>query len=178
LWWFNNGENWPDSVAFACSAALVSESSRLNRELHLCLQQTGDRWGDHDRLMDYGYQKLFTPDFRSVLNVPLAPMSDFDLVTVSDQMALFAYVEGTGVSIRGRGFSPVTVVALGQTNSILDLPAASSLAGPRREIDIDVMFPAQGLSPGAGSMVDLVTARRVGSNLHLEAWKISADPGF
>ncbi|MEM6639977.1 MAG: serine hydrolase [Pseudomonadota bacterium] len=71
---------------------LIAETTRLNRSMQVALQQSGDRWGDHEELLVYAYRDLFTPDRRGPTYIA-SSVVDFALDHIGSQVALVAYVD-------------------------------------------------------------------------------------
>jgi D-alanyl-D-alanine carboxypeptidase len=169
LWWFNGDMNWTDAHAPAATSSLVSETTRLGRNLQVCIQQTGSRWGDHNRLMDYGYQKIFTPDFRSVAQALAIPSTnDFALTAVGGELAVFAFVQGTRVRISSFGINGeprFDTFQFPQSHTIDDLPEGMRRL-PASNIDAAL------LAPNPDAIADVVTARHDATGLRLELWRL------
>lgn len=162
--------NWPDIKAPPSSSTLVAETTRLGRTLHVCLQQTGDRWGDHDRLMTYGFRKLFTPDRRSnaqALNV--YETNDLDLVIVGRELAVAAYTLGTSVRIAsfdiGSGALRFTGFNFPKSHTINDLPLGD-LVTPTTAI------AAKRLAPNGDAAADIVVLHEQSNQLKFELFRI------
>ncbi|MEO1576000.1 MAG: serine hydrolase, partial [Pseudomonadota bacterium] len=70
---------------------LISEATRLGRTMQVALQQSGNRWGDRNELLDYGYRLQFTPDRRGPTFID-EPVVDFGLDHIGSQVALVAKI--------------------------------------------------------------------------------------
>ncbi len=73
------------------SGCLIAETTRLGRTMQVALQQSGNRWNDHDEMLTYGYRMQFTPDRRGGTRI-VGQVVDFDLDHVGDRVALAAYI--------------------------------------------------------------------------------------
>ncbi len=79
-----------------CTNCLVMQTTRLGRTLNVALQQSDDRSGDAYRLFDYGYRKLFTPDFRAAATLNGVKVRTFALDRVTSTVAISATVDTLG----------------------------------------------------------------------------------
>jgi hypothetical protein len=76
-----------------CTSCLVSRTTRAERTFIAMIQQSGSRWGDTRRLYDYGFTRLFTPDFRGDSGYAGGPVEDFALDAVTDRLAVTAALD-------------------------------------------------------------------------------------
>ncbi|MEL7450801.1 MAG: serine hydrolase [Pseudomonadota bacterium] len=81
----NNG---PFCVGSGC---LIAETTRLGRTMQVALQQSGNRWNDHDEMLTWGYRMQFTADRRGGTRI-VGQVVDFDLDHIGDQVALIATI--------------------------------------------------------------------------------------
>lgn len=76
-----------------CTACLIAQATRLGRTMMAGLQQSGDTWGDSSDLFDYGFQKLFAPDF--VAHKGQAGIAqDFAIDAITEGLIVLARIEG------------------------------------------------------------------------------------
>ena len=175
LWFWNSDEHWDDQDGVPwCTSSELGEATRLDRTLIAGISQTGDRWGDHDRLMDYGFRKLFTPDYRSGLTYVGLTITDFDLDKIHDTLAVTAVIDDSRLRVDSwqvvAGIGQVGHLATG-SKTINDLPQGT--------FDIPSTRVRMTLLPTVGeSTADPLTARIDGTgNLRFDVWRIAAEPG-
>lgn len=108
------------------SGCLVAEATRMDRTMVVALQQSGNRWGDADRLFVHGFRRQYTPDQRGPMeSVVPAQVLDFGLDAVSDML-------GTKAEVRsGEDRFHVCMVAISADVGSIGLPRclAVPLAG-------------------------------------------------
>ncbi|MFK8015889.1 MAG: serine hydrolase [Gammaproteobacteria bacterium] len=73
------------------SGCLISQVTRMDRPMHVAIQQSGDRWGDHNEMISYGYRMQYTPDHRGD-EFTLARISEFATDDVGDSMQIVATI--------------------------------------------------------------------------------------
>ena len=76
------------------SGCLVAQTTRLGRTMLVGIQQSGNRWGDHDEMLDYGYRLQFTPDRRGAAAFA-GNVVDFALDHIGDPVAVLAKIDRT-----------------------------------------------------------------------------------
>jgi hypothetical protein len=173
-WKGGNGGLGPKMGVPWCTSSLLGQATRLDRTLVVSLQQTGDRWGDNDRLLDYGYKLLFTPDHRGGhrLNSPTA--TDFSVRSITDTLAFTALITSQNrlyvhvwqtVSGLGQlaplGFAYVTVTNL----------AAGTHFVPTTLIDMATL-------PSIEAQKEYLSGHLDGGQLQLDLWRIDESPEF
>ena len=77
--------------------------------------QSGNRWGDHDEMLDYGYRQQFTPDHRGDEET-IIRVSDFGMDAVGDSMSVVIYITDSGRTTNMCTYS--TFADLGQISLI------------------------------------------------------------
>jgi hypothetical protein len=149
------------------SGCLVAHATRLDRDMLVAIQQSGDRWGDADRLWEYGYRTQFTPDHRGP-KVLHTSVSDFALDSVLDTLGVIAKIDTGGT------FSVCTwsIFADGGWQSQIDChrPAFTGVAGgvetPRTAL-VDGVRLSTLLAEG-----DYWTGYRTGTQVNLDLWRV------
>jgi hypothetical protein len=77
------------------SGCLVAQATRLDRDMIVGIQQSGDRWGDADEMFEYGYRLRFTADHRGP-KVLVTSVADFALDSVQDTLGVLARIDLAG----------------------------------------------------------------------------------
>ena len=95
-WKGGNGRVGESFGLHRCVSCVVAEADRLTRKLVVAFQQSGDRWGDVDRLFDWGYKTLFAPDQAGANTSEGGIVKDFGLDAVSDLHAVTAAIDAGG----------------------------------------------------------------------------------
>jgi D-alanyl-D-alanine carboxypeptidase len=149
------------------SGCLVAHATRLDRDILVAIQQSGDRWGDADRLWEYGYRTQFTPDHRG-LRVQQASVSDFALDSVLDTLGVIAEID-TGGTLSVCTWS---IFADGGTQTQINChrPAFTGVAGgvetPKAAL-VDGVRISTLLADG-----DYWTGYRTGTQVNLDLWRV------
>ncbi|MEO1576918.1 MAG: hypothetical protein AAFU65_18375, partial [Pseudomonadota bacterium] len=74
------------------SGCLVTQTTRLDRTMLVALQQSGNRWGDNDEMLDYGYRQQFTPDRRGS-SAFAGNVTDFGMDHIDDGVSVIAKID-------------------------------------------------------------------------------------
>lgn len=92
---------YSDSGGSFCvgSGCLVAQATRMDRDMIVSLQQSGNRWGDADTLFDYGYRLTHTPDRRGD-EASGGLVYDFALDNVNDTLGVTADVDGFDSTVK------------------------------------------------------------------------------
>ncbi len=77
------------------SGCLVAHANRLDRDMFVDVMHSGNRWGDADRLWEYGFRLQFTPDRRGPLRIDTGYL-DFGLDHVLDTLGVIASIDTFG----------------------------------------------------------------------------------
>jgi len=178
LWWY---EYLPKPEASWCTAASMLRAERLGHPLAVVLQQSGDTSSDGGNLLDYGYRRLFTPDFRGettwqtatgglttdarppeVTKISSAVVSDRQVVTAiinrHEKLQLISWNVSTGTgSANARSLAEKEYALLGQ-----DAFASNS----------DVQIHS---FPNSTKLMDLLTVEVLDENLTLKLWQIDGN---
>jgi hypothetical protein len=86
-------DDGPFCVGNGC---LVAQARRLERDMVVGLQQTGNRWAAADTLFRYGFERQFTPDRRGPETFVVDGVIDFALDAVHDGLGLTVDVHDDG----------------------------------------------------------------------------------
>jgi hypothetical protein len=158
-----------------CTSCFLGQATRLDRSLIAALQQTGSRTGDSARLWDYGYQLLFTPDYRGGGGINTPTVTDFALRKIHDTLAVSAVIYGAD-QLRLDAWQ--VVAGIGQVGSlnnstltINDLAVGTHT--PRTKILDVTKLPSVGEAEA-----DYLTGHLDGGDLRLNVWRVGAEPGF
>ena len=174
-WKGGNGGFGPQLGVAWCTAALLGQATRLGRSLALCLQQTGDQWGDNDRLFNYGFRYLFTPDYRGGAELAGFDVNDFALRSVSDTLSVSAAIDGKNhlrldtwqVSVGARQIAPVGTA----TVTVNDL-ASGTNSVPSTKSDLFLV------STAGEAEADYLSGHLDSGLLRLNLWRVAEEPGF
>ncbi|MFK7886824.1 MAG: serine hydrolase [Gammaproteobacteria bacterium] len=151
------------------SGCLLSQVTRMDRPMHVAIQQSGNRWGDHDELMDYGYRMQFTPDHRGDEET-LLRIDEFGTDSIGDSVQLVAYLSGGVRSAEICTYSTFTdlgqIYEIGCTTQILDGVAGSPDSAAPTEVDGSLIstFLVEGDY--------FVGHRDAGNRLNLNLWRV------
>ncbi len=80
-----------------CTSCLIVQATRGARTLLVGLQQSGDRWGDAGKLLDYGYDRIWTPDRRGGRTFLSSGYDGLDIAldNIQDTLAVTAVLTDT-----------------------------------------------------------------------------------
>jgi hypothetical protein len=178
-WKGGNGGLWdlaerPFGIPW-CSESGLGQATRLGRSLTFALQQTKERWDDAPVMLDYGYRKLFTPDYRGGGGIHTPALNGFAVRRVHDTLAVSAVIHGTN-TLRLDAWQ--VVAGIGQVGSLnhstLDVTGLPhGTHSPHLK-----MFDLTTLPTVGESEADYLTGRLDGGRLRLDVWRVAAEPGF
>ncbi|MES2707515.1 MAG: hypothetical protein V4726_13035 [Verrucomicrobiota bacterium] len=181
--WFgkSQADNVPDQPTGSyCTTSRVTTALRMDRILTSCLQQTGGGAEDVQRLLDYGYRKLFTPDSRSTRDFPetggiVGPEGPVRVrnfaITAWDGHGLTAVIddhEELKLNVWALNYGSNTMTSLGNTAKSYPLLPGIVFEEPAL-VDIASV-------PATGAIADFLTANLVGEHLELKAWRLGQEP--
>ena len=155
-----------------CTSCWLGHATRLNRSLIVALQQSGSS-NDRAGLFDYGYQLLFTPDYRGGHQMNGPSVTDFAVRSVNDTLAFSAMVDtqnrlrvDTWQIVAGIG----QVAPLGNHSlTFNDLGAGTHLIPPTL-LDLTSL-------PTIESEADYLSGHLENGRLRLDVWRVAAEPG-
>lgn len=155
-----------------CTSCWLGHATRLNRSLIVALQQSGSS-NDRTGLFDYGYQLLFTPDYRGGHQMNGPNVTDFAVRSVNDTLAFSAMVDtqnrlrvDTWQIVAGIG----QVAPLGNRSLTFDdLGAGTHLVTPTI-LDLTSL-------PTIESEADYLSGHLENGRLRLDVWRVAAEPG-
>lgn len=183
LWW-SNGEatNVParPNVAW-CSASAVGVVDRLDRSIAIAVQQTGDRTEDCQRLFDYGFRKVFTPDLRGAVEFPkpggvVGPegpvrVRNFAIDRIDSNSAVTAIIddnENLQLNIWALDFASRAITPGGSANKTFALIGGATFDPPAL-VDLASI-------PTPQAIRDFFGANLNGDHLDLSIWRVGAEP--
>jgi hypothetical protein len=174
-WKGGNGRLGPSLGRPSCTSSLLGQATRVDRTLVVSLHQTGDRWGDNDRMLDYGYQYLFTPDNRGANVLAGTVVSDFAVRRVTDTVSVTAVIDGQN-NLRLDTWQ--VMASLGQVEPLaaVVMPVNDLAKGTNslRATLVDMTpLPTVGEAEG-----DYLTGYLSNGQLRLDVWRVGAEPGY
>jgi D-alanyl-D-alanine carboxypeptidase len=174
-WKGGNGRLGPSLGRPSCTSSLLGQATRVDRTLVVSLHQTGDRWGDNDRMLDYGYQYLFTPDNRGANVLAGTVVSDFAVRRVTDTVTVTAVIDGQN-NLRLDTWQ--VMASLGQVEPLaaVVMPVNDLAKGTNslRATLVDMTpLPTVGEAEG-----DYLTGYLSNGQLRLDVWRVGAEPGY
>jgi hypothetical protein len=149
------------------SGCLVAHATRLDRDMAVGIQNSGDRWDDAYALWEFGYRTQFTPDHRGpkVLRINV---TEYAIDAVQDTLGVHAEID------TGGDFSVCTwaLSADGGSIGLIDChePVFSGVAGGVDRVPgnlVDGVRVSTLLADG-----DYWTGYRNGSTLNLDLWRV------
>ncbi len=174
-WKGGNGGHGPGFGIDFCvlnGGCLAAATTRLDRTMLVTLRQSGDLWGDHDRLVNWGYRKAFAPDMRASKELGLNIDFGLDVMT-SENVALTASLDATrelkvcGFPI---GVEPWTIGAGScVTAEVTGLPDGAT--GPFLPTTVDVAELNTGLAAG-DFLTGAIVVGQGGPALSLTGWRV------
>lgn len=164
----------PEKKQGRCASCLVAQATRLGRTVVIEFQYDGtgqsfSRWPNATALWEFGFKKLFIPDFRGDSGAQGGAANDFGLDAVSDSLAVTAAIDALGdIDVcRWDVFAPLGQASLSgcASQSIDDLPGGG-VPAPPTVVDMVLLstLEAEG---------DYLIARTPGANLQLELWRVA-----
>lgn len=96
------GYNGPFCVGSGC---LVVEALRVGRPILVSLFNSGNRWRDARRLLDYGFRRQYTPDNRANAGNQGGLAADFDIDAITDGSAITSQIENGVLKVCNWGIS-------------------------------------------------------------------------
>jgi hypothetical protein len=149
------------------SGCLVAHANRLDRDMVVAIQQSGNRWSDADELWEYGYRTQFTPDHRGPQVIDLNH-TDFAMDGILDTLGVIADIDTAG------NFSVCTwsLFADSGFQSKIDChdPRFTGVAG-----SVDQAPPALVDGVRISTLLadgDYWTGYRVGTQINLDLWRV------
>lgn len=175
-WKGGNGGLWKGAQPFVvpwCTESVLGQATRLDRSLIFVLQQTKDRWVDAKPMLDYGFQYLFTPDFRGGHQMNGPTVVDFAVRRITDTMAFSAIID-TQNNLRLHTWQVVAgigqVAPLGNAFITYDNLGAGTHAIEATLIDMTKL-------PTVEAESDYLTGHVESGRLRLDVWRVGAEPG-
>ncbi|MEM7262269.1 MAG: hypothetical protein AAF488_09795, partial [Planctomycetota bacterium] len=184
LWWSGTlPYGHPEPDAPSCTSAAVAVVERADRLITIALQQTGDRVGDSQRLLDHGFRKVFTPDRCAEREFPqtggiIGPegpirVRAFDVDAIDDGAIITAVIddyEELRLNVWLTDFADEELIPLSFASTSFALPAGNDYA-PTALVRMS-RIPTSGDAIG-----DYVTANLEGEHLELQIWRVGETPG-
>jgi hypothetical protein len=168
-----------------CTECHVAQATRADHSLIAGVQQSSEGWSNSRRLLDYGFQTLFTPDHRGyndlevegpVFADPTQPVmgsvSGFAVDHITDTWVASAAIDDFGhlqVQTWSAQVTPGTVEPLGGLIQAHTGLKAGNDGASAAGVDI-VRLPASGKILG-----DYLTGSIDGGELRLDVWRIGAE---
>jgi hypothetical protein len=184
LWWSNGeAEDVPARPAGIpwCTASAVGIVNRLDRSLAIALQQTDSRDEDCQRLLDFGFRRIFSPDLRGSVEFPQpggvvdpdgpVRVKNFAIDRIDASSGVTAIIddnENLQLNIWDFDFSSRKLVSAGSKKRTYALLSGASYALPT-VVDLAPM-------PAAGSLQDEFAANLRGDHVDLSIWRIGEKP--
>ncbi|MGE3164903.1 MAG: hypothetical protein AB7O52_08350 [Planctomycetota bacterium] len=184
LWWGSNlsyGYPFGEPDVPSCISSAVAVVERADREIAMALQQTGDRTGDSQDLLDFGVRKVFTPDRCDEVEYP-APggivgpegpirVRAFAVDGIENDGVVTAVIddyEELRINVWGANFVVGALSPLDAASTTYTLPPGTTYApaGWVRMARLDAF----------GAIGDYVTATLDGTHLDLEIWRVGETP--
>lgn len=184
LWWGSNlsyGYPFGEPDVPSCISSAVAVVERADREFAMALQQTGDRAGDSQDLLDFGVRKVFTPDRCDLVEFPMPGgivgpegpirVRAFAVDGIENDACVTAVIddyEELRINIWSANFNSGDLSPLNSASTTYTLPPGTTYApaGFVRMASLDAF----------GAIGDYVTAALVGTHLELEIWRIGETP--
>jgi hypothetical protein len=157
-----------------CTTCYLGQSTRLDRSLVVALQQTGWMGGDSAALWDYGYQLLFTPDYRGGGGINTPAVTDFAVRKVHDTLAVSAVIYGAD-QLRLDAWQ--VVAGIGQANSLNSSSLAIEDLAMGTHVIRQKFLDVAPLPTVGASEADYLTGHLQGGDLRLNVWRVAAEPG-
>ena len=130
------------------------------------------RWNDAYALYDYGYERLFTPDFRGDASQPAGGATDFGIDNIQDTQFVSAVLTPAGAL---KLCNWQVVAGIGQIGLLAcvertytDLPGGSPAIAPNR---LDILRLSTLESEG-----DYLSGQLENGSLKLRAWRVAERP--
>lgn len=165
-----------------CTAAAVAIVERADRQVAIALQQSGSKTGDSQRLLDYGFRQIFTPDRCATREFPttggiLGPggpirVRAFALDSIGNDRCVTAIIddnEELRLNLWGADFATGEIDSLGTASETYSL-----LAGPTFAETPLVRMTR--VPSGGDSIADFFTANLIGEQLDLQIWRVGNQP--
>ncbi|HEU5086404.1 MAG TPA: serine hydrolase, partial [Roseiflexaceae bacterium] len=158
----------------ASQGCLSIQATRLSHTLVLNeLQPAGlaaDRWNDAYDLFDYGFQRLFTPDFRGANTTEGGSASDFGVAMLDDTQFVSAALSNGKLKLS----SWQIVAGIGQVGLLGSSERSYSMPGGAQAV-----APATLAITRIGTLEadgDYLTGQLNGGNLEWRVWRVAAKP--
>lgn len=165
----------PD-VPFATASA-VALVDRVDRTLILSLMQTGERTEDAQKLLDFGFQKIFTPDNLGNLEFPSSGgglgsgdqivVSNFAIDRITNNSGVTAIIDDNEmlqINIWDLQFDTGTILSTGFATKTFSMKSGETFQ-PATLIDMAGM-------KSSNSIEDFFTANLEGDHLDLIIWRV------
>ena len=183
LWW--NDEEAADvpsrpDVAW-CTSSAVGVASRLDRSIAIAIQQTDNRTEDCQRLFDYGFRKIFTPDLRASLKFPepggvIGPdgpirVRNFAIDRIDSNSGVTAIIddhENLQLNIWTFDFTGRKMTSVGSARKTYALLSGASYDPPTLVDLASIPTPA--------AIRDFMSANLNGEHLDLQIWRVGQAP--
>ncbi len=184
--WFSSAEanDVPTRPAASwCTASAVGIVRRLDRTIAMALQQTenGSRTADSQRLLDYGFRKIFTPDARGSVEFPkpgglIGPdgpvrVRNFAIDRIDPNSGVTAIIddnEELKLNIWKFDFGARDMTSVGTATRSYALLSGATFETPRL-VDLAAM-------PAQAAIEDFFSANLNGDHLDLAIWRVGENP--
>ncbi|MEZ5302566.1 MAG: FG-GAP-like repeat-containing protein [Verrucomicrobiales bacterium] len=165
-----------------CTESGVGFVNRLGRTLGIALMQTGSGAADAQNLFDYGFRKIFTPDWRATREFPqpgglVGPegpirVSTFALDHIPGGWGVTALIdddEDLRVNVWALDPDGGQILPSGAAARQYGLNGGAAFAPPRL-VDMDAM------TSGGGQVSEFFTGNLDGQHLDLSVWRVGDAP--